>query len=113
MFKTAEEKSAAREAAAQRVLRKEKLAQEARYRSSPLGRAATALAAGATVLQLILPVDDDGSHAISQIEAIGWQLQSVAFAFDLKLTSYPNGTGQLSSIDSASRPMGLYLFRRG
>jgi len=112
LFKSADEKAAEREAAAQRKALKRERAKEARYLSSPLGRASTAHSAGASILQLEIPVGDDGSKTIADIEAIGWQLQTIALAYELSFNSSTNGEGQLASIDTSSRPMGLYLFRR-
>lgn len=79
---------------------RERRAQEG-FAKSPIGRATAAHERGDVLLQIEVPVDEDSSQILSQIEAIGWKLEHAGYAFVVSGDSDDIG-GELT---------GVYLFR--
>jgi len=101
LFKTAEQREAAKERRAQkRAAARERRAQE-RFERSPVGQATVANERGDALFQVAVPVDEDSSKVLSDIEAIGWKLDHVGYAFEVSGDSDDIG-GELT---------GVYLFR--
>ena len=112
MFKSAAEKAEAHERKAEaRAAVKARKDQE-RYLQSPIGRATHAHVRGDDLFQIAFTVENDGGKILSDIEAIGWQLDNTAYVFDLSLNSMSNVDGQLSGVSSTGEIKGVYLFRR-
>lgn len=112
LFKSAEEKAAAEKQKAQaKADAAERKAQD-RYLRSPVGKATSVHARGDSLLEVALTVEDDGGRTLSDIEAIGWQLERAGYAYDVSVNSMGNNNDQLSSVYSQSTLTGVYLFRR-
>lgn len=112
LFRSAEEKAAAEKQKAQaKADAAERKAQD-RYLRTPVGKATSAHARGDRLLEVVLKVEDDGGRTLSDIEAIGWQLERVGYAYDLSVNSTGNSNDQVSSVYSQSTLFGVYLFRR-
>lgn len=101
IFKTPEEKAAARERKAQDA-----------YLRSPTGRAETARSRGDALLQVVLRVDDDTSKTLSDIEALGWRLETADHVYEPDFSSVVRLDDQVSTISASATLRGVYLFRR-
>lgn len=101
LFKSAEEKAAARVQRAQE-----------RFTRSPVGRATTAHERGDALFQISLQVDETSAQTLSQIEAIGWHLEHAGYAFIVSSASTSNADGVLADLHMGGELTGVYVFRR-
>lgn len=100
LFKSPEEKAAiAEKRAADAVAR------------SPVGRAMSARESGDDLIQIARPVCDGSAKTISEIEAIGWRLEHVGYAYSISRASSSSWNGG-GSVDVDGELIGVYLFRR-
>ncbi|AMM22589.1 hypothetical protein AX769_20805 (plasmid) [Frondihabitans sp. PAMC 28766] len=112
LFKSAEEKAASeKQKAKAKAEAAERKAQD-RYLRSPIGKATSARERGDSLLEVVLKVEDDGGRTLSDIEAVGWQLDRAGYAYDVSVSSLGNSDDQVSSVYSQSILTGVYLFRR-
>ncbi|NIJ05511.1 hypothetical protein [Frigoribacterium faeni] len=111
-FRSAEGKAAAERQKAQGKADAAERKAKDRYLRSPLGKATSAHARGDSLLEVVLRVEDDGGRTLSDIEAIGWQLERADYAYDVSVNSTSNSNDQVSSVYSQGTLTGVYLFRR-
>jgi hypothetical protein len=112
MFKSAAEKAEAHERKAEARATATARKEQERFLRSPIGMAAQAHARGDNLFQIAFAVENDGGKVLSDIEAIGWQLDNASYVFELSLNSMSNVNDQVSGVSSTGEIKGVYLFRR-
>jgi hypothetical protein len=100
LFKSEEEKAAARERRAKEE-----------YARSPVGLATQAHERDDPLLQVQVPVTMSSAAILSQIEAIGWSLEHAGYTFIVSSTS-TSWDGALTGLEVGGELTGVYLFRR-